>query len=63
MACKWINVCPLRKYEQEGKIEMRWKMEYCENNFTDCKRFHAEEKGIPHPDNMMPDGNIKEGLE
>jgi hypothetical protein len=27
-----------------------------------CKRYHMEEKGILHPDCMLPDGTIDEQL-
>ncbi len=61
MTCKWYNVCPLRKLEKEGKISYRWRKEYCktEENWKNCKRYQMEEEGIAHPDNMMPDGTIK----
>ncbi|MBD3248721.1 uracil-DNA glycosylase [Candidatus Woesearchaeota archaeon] len=62
MTCRWIDICPLRKLEQEGQISQRWKKEYCEskNSWRNCKRFRLEGKNIPHPDNMLPDGTIKE---
>jgi len=61
MACKWYNLCPLRRLEKEGKISDKWKGEYCEseNNWKNCKRFRMEEEGKFHPDKMMPDGSIK----
>lgn len=57
MACKWIDVCPLRKMEKEGKITKRWKKEYCENekNWKNCKRYQMEKKGEPH-ENILPNG-------
>ena len=60
MACKWLEVCPLRELEREGKIDEKWKKEYClsKNNWENCKRYQLEEKGQSHPDNMMPDGSI-----
>ena len=63
MACKWIDVCPLRKFEEEGKLEIKWKKEYCEGNYQKCIRFKMEEKGQAHPNNMLPNGEIDEGLE
>jgi len=62
MACKWCNLCPLRRLEREGKISDKWKKEYCETeqNWENCKRYQMEEKRKPHPNNMMPDGSIKE---
>ena len=60
MACKWLEVCPLRELEREGKIDEKWKKEYClsKNNWENCKRYQMEEKGIPHEDNLMPDGSV-----
>ena len=62
MTCKWNNLCPLRRLEKEGKISDKWRKEYCEteNNWKNCKRYQAEERGEIHPDNMMPDGTIVE---
>ncbi len=62
MACKWMNICPLREFEKRGSLVSEWKFRYCENNFKDCRRFQLEEKGIPHPDNMLPDGTIDDTL-
>lgn len=62
MACKWSNLCPLRKLEKEGKISDKWRKNYCETegNWKDCKRYQMEERGESHPGNMMPDGSIEE---
>ncbi len=64
MACKWYTVCPLRKLEKEGKIGDIWAKEFCQSqwNWQNCKRYELEEKGLAHPDNMMPDGRIDETL-
>ncbi len=62
MLCKWINVCPLRRYEKEGKLSLKWKKEYCEKDYKKCKRYQAEEHGKYHPDNMLPSGEIEEKL-
>ena len=62
MKCKWIDVCPLRIFEEEGKLELNWKKEYCEGDYMRCKRFQREERGEHHPDNMLPDGEIDENL-
>jgi hypothetical protein len=63
--CKWLSVCPLRRFERQGKLGVRLRDEYCksESNWKNCKRFQAEERGEPHPDNMMPDGSIERRLE
>ena len=64
MTCKWFDVCPLRKFEKEGKLTEKWKNEYCssKDNWKNCKRYQMEEKGEPHLDNMLPDGSIDESL-
>ena len=64
MHCKWINVCPLRRFEKGDKLSFKWKKEYCETkgNWKNCKRYIAEEKGEIHPDNMLPNGEIDEDL-
>lgn len=61
MTCKWYHLCPLRRLEKEGIISNKWRKEYCEteNNWKNCKRYQMEEKEKNHPDNMMPDGTIK----
>ena len=63
MVCKWFNVCPLRELEKRGKVSDKWRKEYCltKDNWKKCKRYQAEEKGIPH-DYMMPDGTIAKEL-
>jgi len=60
--CKWYNVCPMRKFYEEGKLDRKWIENYCFNGGRDCKRYEMEAKGIPHPDNMLPDGTIDETL-
>ena len=62
MACKWLDSCPLRVFEEQGKLGDKWKKQYCEGDFIKCKRYQMEEKGISHPDNMLPDGTIDREL-
>jgi hypothetical protein len=64
MTCKWYSLCPLRKFEKEGKLDNFWVQNYCksDNNWKNCKRYQLEENGIAHPDNMLPDGRIDEGI-
>jgi hypothetical protein len=65
MACKWYSICPLRRYEREGRIGSVWVEKYCkpEDNWIKCERCKLEERSIYHPDNMMPDGTINHKLD
>ena len=62
MACKWKKVCPLRRLEEKGVISKKWIKEYCnsEENWKSCKRYQRCEKEGKCPDNLMPDGLVKE---
>ncbi len=60
--CKWRVVCPMTRYHREGKLDRKWIELYCKGDWESCKRYQAEEAGIPHPDNMLPDGTIDETL-
>ena len=64
MACKWYNVCPLRRFENQGKLSRLWSKQFCESqkNWENCKRYQLEEKGQYHPDNMLPSGIIDKDL-
>lgn len=64
MVCKWYSLCPLRKFEKEGRLDNFWAQSYCksDNNWKNCKRYQLEEKGIAHSDNMLPDGRMDENL-
>jgi len=59
MACKWYTVCPLRRFEAQGILDDKWTNEYCDsdNNWKNCKRYQMEDRGIPHPDHLLPDGS------
>ncbi len=60
--CKWYHVCPIRRFYEDGKIEKKWIEEYCKGDYKKCVRYQMEEKGEPHPDNMLPNGEIREDL-
>ena len=62
MPCKWFQVCPIKRYVEEGKLDKKWIEEYCLGDYASCVRYRLEEKGIPHPDNMLPSGEIAEWL-
>ena len=60
--CKWYNICPMKRFYEQGKLDRKWIENYCFNGGENCKRYEMEKKGIPHPDNMLPDGTIDETL-
>jgi hypothetical protein len=60
MACRWYSVCPLRRWEKEGRLSRSWAQDFCEttDNWRHCRRYQLEDQGISHPDNMLPSGQI-----
>ena len=60
--CKWYHVCPMKRYFEGGKLDIKWINEYCWGNYQHYIRRNIEEKGEYHPDNMLPDGIIYEKL-
>ncbi|MBS3781294.1 MAG: uracil-DNA glycosylase [Candidatus Thermoplasmatota archaeon] len=61
--CRWYDICPMKRFYEEGKIERRWVELYCKGDWQSCVRYQKEEKGEYHPDSMLPNGEIKEELE
>ena len=60
--CKWRLVCPMTRYYREGRLDRKWIELFCKGDWESCKRYQAEEKGVWHPDNMLPDGSIDKTL-
>ena len=60
--CKWYKVCPMKRFYEEGKLDKKWVENYCFQNGENCKRLEMVNKGIVHPDNMLPNGEIDESL-
>lgn len=60
--CKWFQVCPIKFFVENGKLDHKWIEEYCLISNKDCKRYQLEESGKFHPDNLLPNGDIKENL-
>ncbi|MGV9173838.1 MAG: uracil-DNA glycosylase [Promethearchaeia archaeon] len=60
--CKWYYCCPIKFYTDQGKLSRKWVKDYCLVGNKDCIRYQMEERGDPHPDNMLPNGEIKEDL-
>jgi len=49
-------------FRAEGKLSDEQIDTYCKGDWIACKRYEMEQKGIYHPDNMLPDGTIDENL-
>ncbi len=60
--CKWYNVCPIKRFTEMGLLGKKWVESYCLKENSDCIRYQMEEKGLYHPDNMLPDGSIDPNL-
>jgi hypothetical protein len=60
--CKWYPMCPMKYFCEAGKLDAKWVQEYCHGNWEACVRYQMEERGEPHPDNMLPSGEIDENL-
>jgi hypothetical protein len=60
--CKWYEVCPMKKFSEQGRLDKKWIENYCFRGGENCKRLEMESKGIFHPDNMLPDGTIDKTL-
>jgi len=58
--CKWYDICPLKLFYEENRLDKKWVKDYCLGDFSKCVRYKMEGKGIYHADNMMPDGTIDE---
>ena len=54
--CKWFEVCPLKRFYEEGKLEKKWIENYCKGNYKSCLRYKMEEEGKLYSDNMLPKG-------
>ncbi|MFO7841357.1 MAG: uracil-DNA glycosylase [Fidelibacterota bacterium] len=60
--CKWYWSCPIRKFTEEGKLEKYWLENYCLTGNKNCVRYKMEKQGEFHPDNMLPNGEIRKKL-
>lgn len=60
--CKWYNACPLKRFYEKKILDKSWVEDYCWGGYSKCARYKMEEKGIYHPDNMLPDGTIDKSL-
>ncbi|MFX0155861.1 MAG: uracil-DNA glycosylase [Candidatus Hodarchaeota archaeon] len=57
--CKWYLVCPIKFFVDNGKLERKWIENFCLVGNKSCVRYQLEENGKPYPDNLLPNGEIK----
>ncbi len=60
--CKWYSICPIKTYTEKGKLDSYWTENYCLVANRSCLRYQMEETGQYHPDNMLPNGDIRKDL-
>jgi len=60
--CKWYELCPMKKYYEDGLLDKKWVELYCKGDWESCVRYYMEENGKPHVDHMLPDGTINKEL-
>lgn len=60
--CKWYDCCPIKRYTETGRLETSWVEQYCLVDNRSCVRYQMEEAGQSHPDNMLPNGEIRKDL-
>jgi len=60
--CKWYIICPIKYFVDHGKLDRKWADDYCLIGNKDCVRYQKEESGEYHPNNLLPNGEIREEL-
>lgn len=60
--CKYYSGCPMKRFYENGQLAEKWVKNYCWSDHQDCVRYELAEKGRPHPDNMLPNGEIDQSL-
>ena len=60
--CIWFNCCPMKRFYEQGRLEKYWIDNYCKGDFNKCIRKKKEENGEYHPDNMLPNGELRDNL-
>jgi DNA polymerase len=56
--CHWFPLCPIRRFVEQGRLDRSWIEAYCHGDWESCVRYRMEERGQPHPDEMLPDGTF-----
>ncbi len=59
---KWYYTCPIKYFIDHDKLDTKWVENYCLIGNKNCIRYQMEENGEYHPDNMLPNDDIKEDL-
>ncbi len=53
----------MKYYSEKGLVDMKFILKYCQGGGWEyCIRYQKEEAGIPHPDNLLPDGTVDNTL-
>ncbi|HOO39701.1 MAG TPA: uracil-DNA glycosylase [Deltaproteobacteria bacterium] len=53
----------MKWFTEQGLLDRKWVDHYClGGNWNTCVRYHMDERGEYHPDNMLPDGSIDHTL-
>jgi len=52
----------MKRFYENGQLAEKWVKNYCWSDHQDCVRYELAEKGRPHPDNMLPNGEIDQSL-
>ncbi|MFO7761433.1 MAG: uracil-DNA glycosylase [Thermodesulfobacteriota bacterium] len=52
----------MKRFYESGRLDVSWIKQYCLGDNQACVRYQMEERGRPHPDNMLPDGSISTSL-
>jgi hypothetical protein len=60
--CKYYWSCPIRIFTNQGKLERSWIENYCLIGNKRCIRYQMDEREEFHPDNMLPNGEIRQNL-
>ena len=60
--CKWYQCCPIKYFVDHGMLEKKWVEDYCLIGNKNCIRYQKEESGEFHPDNLLPNGEIRKEL-
>lgn len=53
----------MKRFYEQGRLEKGWIERYCKGDYKSYVRYRMEERGEPHPDNMLPNGELREDLE